>query len=173
VSARAHGGKQGDIYRTARSRLELLNRGAHVRRPLLLDGAAGGASGNTKGKLGRGEESISLERFIVIRDESYYPAIRLIVAIPKEEILDLTFLYYAIESIDIGHSGTSILQLTVPMVCNLSISIPSLAEQRSIAENLDGLHEETQRLATVYERRLVALEALKKSLLHQAFTGQL
>jgi len=32
---------------------------------------------------------------------------------------------------------------------------------------------ETQRLASLYERKLAALEALKKSLLHQAFTGQL
>ena len=32
---------------------------------------------------------------------------------------------------------------------------------------------ETQRLAHHYERMLAALAALKKSLLHQAFTGQL
>ena len=29
---------------------------------------------------------------------------------------------------------------------------------------------ETQRLARLYERKIAALEALKKSLLHQAFT---
>ena len=28
-------------------------------------------------------------------------------------------------------------------------------------------------IATLYERKLAALEALKKSLLHQAFTGEL
>ena len=32
---------------------------------------------------------------------------------------------------------------------------------------------ETQRLARLYERKHAALEALKKSLLHQAFTGAL
>ena len=32
---------------------------------------------------------------------------------------------------------------------------------------------ETQRLALFYEQKLAALEALKKSLLHQAFTGEL
>ena len=31
----------------------------------------------------------------------------------------------------------------------------------------------TQRLARLYDRKLVALEALKKSLLHQAFAGAL
>jgi type I restriction enzyme S subunit len=35
------------------------------------------------------------------------------------------------------------------------------------------LFAETERLANLYERKLAALEALKKSLLHQAFTGQL
>ena len=33
--------------------------------------------------------------------------------------------------------------------------------------------EETQRLESIYQRKLAALEALKKSLLHQAFTGNL
>jgi hypothetical protein len=32
---------------------------------------------------------------------------------------------------------------------------------------------ETQRLATLYERKQVALAALEQSLLHQAFTGEL
>jgi len=30
-----------------------------------------------------------------------------------------------------------------------------------------------ERLATIYQRKVAALEALKKSLLHQAFTGEL
>ena len=37
----------------------------------------------------------------------------------------------------------------------------------------DGRPAETQRLARLYERKLAALDALKKSLLHQAFTGEL
>ena len=32
---------------------------------------------------------------------------------------------------------------------------------------------ETHRLARLYEQKLATLEALKKSLLHQAFTGEL
>ena len=31
----------------------------------------------------------------------------------------------------------------------------------------------TQRLARLYEKKLAALEALKKSLIHQALTGEL
>lgn len=38
---------------------------------------------------------------------------------------------------------------------------------------LHGVEAETLRLATLYPRKLAALEALKKSLLHQALTGEL
>ncbi len=51
--------------------------------------------------------------------------------------------------------------------------IPPSDEQRAIVGQLDGLLENGQRLATLYTRKLAALEALKKSLLHQAFTGGL
>jgi type I restriction enzyme S subunit len=44
---------------------------------------------------------------------------------------------------------------------------------RKSRTELDGLREETERLASIYEQKLATLELLKKSLLHQAFTGQL
>ena len=56
---------------------------------------------------------------------------------------------------------------------NLTFDLPPLDRQKAIVEEIDSLHEETQRLARLYERKLAALEALKKSLLHQAFTGEL
>ena len=55
----------------------------------------------------------------------------------------------------------------------LEIGCPPVAVQQSIAEKLDALSAETQRLARIYERKLAALAELKKSLLHQAFTGDL
>ena len=56
---------------------------------------------------------------------------------------------------------------------NLTFDLPPLERQKAIVEEIDQLHEETQRLARLYERKHAALEALKKSLLHQAFTGEL
>jgi len=38
---------------------------------------------------------------------------------------------------------------------------------------MELLSAETRRLAVVYERKLAALEALKKSLLQRAFAGEL
>jgi type I restriction enzyme, S subunit len=55
----------------------------------------------------------------------------------------------------------------------LKIGCPSLVEQQAIVSSLDSLSAETQRLARVYERKLGALEALKNSLLHQVFSGNL
>jgi len=51
--------------------------------------------------------------------------------------------------------------------------IPPLAEQQVIVEKLAGLRAETQRLESIYRQKLASLDALKKSLLHQAFTGNL
>ena len=58
-------------------------------------------------------------------------------------------------------------------VKTLPISVPPIATQQAIVAKLEALTEETQSLARLYERKLAALEALKKSLLHQAFTRKL
>ena len=55
----------------------------------------------------------------------------------------------------------------------VQISCPPIALQESIVSILDSLLAETQRLASIYERKLASLDELKKSLLHQAFSGQL
>jgi len=51
--------------------------------------------------------------------------------------------------------------------------MPPIPKQKEIVAKLNAFHDETQRLARLYERKLAALEALKKSLLHQAFNGEL
>lgn len=56
---------------------------------------------------------------------------------------------------------------------NQMFPFPPLKKQKAIVATLNSLREETQRLARLYERKLAALEALKKSLLHKAFTGEL
>ena len=56
---------------------------------------------------------------------------------------------------------------------SLSIYLPPLDKQIDIVEHVDCLHAETQHLTRLYERKLTALEELKKTLLHQAFNGEL
>jgi type I restriction enzyme S subunit len=68
-------------------------------------------------------------------------------------------------------SGTKFLKLD--MIKDLKIYLPRLDEQRRIVLALDSIKEGLARLESLYRQKLAALEALKKSLLHQAFTGQL
>jgi type I restriction enzyme S subunit len=53
------------------------------------------------------------------------------------------------------------------------INLPSFKTQTKVVDALDKLSAETQRLESIYRQKLSALEALKKSLLHQAFAGEL
>ena len=50
---------------------------------------------------------------------------------------------------------------------------PSVSKQKEYVEMLDRLSAETQLLTRLYERKLAALEELKKSFLHRAFNGEL
>ena len=56
---------------------------------------------------------------------------------------------------------------------NERFPFPDLLTQKRLVGLLDDLSAEVQRLEDVYERKLSALDELKKSLLHQAFTGQM
>ncbi|RPJ32185.1 MAG: restriction endonuclease subunit S [Verrucomicrobiaceae bacterium] len=68
-------------------------------------------------------------------------------------------------------AGTKFLKLG--MIKDLEIELPSLTEQQRMVSTMDSVREETTRLAAIYQQKLAALEALKKSLLHQAFSGEL
>jgi type I restriction enzyme S subunit len=73
----------------------------------------------------------------------------------------------------VGSTGAA--QKTVSLAVLRNIAVPKipLSEQRSIAAKFDALSEQTHCLESIYQRKLAALEELKKSLLHQAFSGQL
>jgi type I restriction enzyme S subunit len=58
-------------------------------------------------------------------------------------------------------------------VKTLPIVVPPITSQRAIVKTLNGLEDETSSLESIYQQKLAALEALKKSLLHQAFSGDL
>ena len=55
----------------------------------------------------------------------------------------------------------------------MPIPVPPLLLQKAITDQITLLQTETQRLESIYQQKLSALDALKKSLLHQAFSGQL
>jgi type I restriction enzyme S subunit len=69
--------------------------------------------------------------------------------------------------------GAIMAGLNMGLIQELPVLLPPLKRQGELVTALDSLREETERLASLYERKLAALEVLKKSLLHQAFSGEL
>lgn len=69
--------------------------------------------------------------------------------------------------------GTTMSSLNHSILNELPIPVPPIAMQMKIMAVADELKSETQRLESLYHRKLAALEALKKSLLHQAFSSEL
>lgn len=69
-------------------------------------------------------------------------------------------------------------QATLPIINKtkwglLPVVVPPLEMQESIVSALEAIRVETRRLESIYRRKLAALEELKQSLLHRAFSGQL
>jgi type I restriction enzyme S subunit len=83
----------------------------------------------------------------------------------RSELFQKPLMSVADRSAQNGFSKDDIAQFPVPL--------PPREKQERIVAGIDTLSTETQRLASLYERKLAALEALKKSLLHQAFSGEL
>jgi len=88
------------------------------------------------------------------------------------------FLYYLYSQDKAGRlkkhfSGTGIQHFTGQVLAQFTIPIPPLSELRRAVAKFEELSIETQRLESIYQQKLAALDDLKKSLLHQAFSGQL
>jgi type I restriction enzyme S subunit len=69
--------------------------------------------------------------------------------------------------------GANINNINQTKLAALPLSLPSLAEQKKIVTELEAFTAETQRLEGIYQQKLAALGELKKTLLHEAFTGNL
>jgi type I restriction enzyme S subunit len=63
--------------------------------------------------------------------------------------------------------------ISLSLFRGLAVQLPPLSVQKEIVRGLDSVGIETQHLAAIYQSKLAALEALKNSLLHQAFSGEL
>ena len=85
------------------------------------------------------------------------------------------FLYHFYSACDWNSTkGATISRLYNDNLRQIVIAFPqSLDEQNRIAAQLDVLSEKTNQLTDIYRQKLTALDDLKKSLLHQAFSGQL
>ena len=113
-------------------------------------------------------------------DEKVVFAQRIIVLQPDASVMDSAFLKYLLlsqpvqERIRTKGTGATVQGIKARLLKTIEISFPpSLVVQRQIVSKLDALRIETQRLESVYQRKLTAIDALKKSLLNHAFSGEM
>lgn len=70
-------------------------------------------------------------------------------------------------------TGSGVPHISGQQIKNFEFMRPPLPVQRDISDRLEILRVETQRLESIYQQKLAALDELKKSLLHRAFSGDL
>jgi type I restriction enzyme S subunit len=83
--------------------------------------------------------------------------------------------YYFFTGLDVKklNSGTANPALNRNHVHPVEVHWPPATLQKVLVEKLDRLSAETQRLESVYQQKLAALDELRRSLLHQAFSEEL
>ena len=69
--------------------------------------------------------------------------------------------------------GTTQPTISMKSIRQVVVPIAPPAEHQSLVDNINALRDETQRLESLYQRKIAALDELKQSLLQQAFSGQL
>ncbi|MCD1607286.1 restriction endonuclease subunit S [Pseudomonas kunmingensis] len=93
-----------------------------------------------------------------------------------EDMATQRFVEFYLESIKLDKYITGAAQPKLNQKALNSIPIPipdSVADQMLVVTALEQVAAETQRLESIYREKLAALDELKQSLLHQAFSGQL
>ena len=99
--------------------------------------------------------------------------------LPRRDLLDRDFLYHLLlsprftEYAIAGSARAGMPKVNRDHLFEFRAFLPSIDRQRAIASQLDALGKQTSRLGSLYQRKLAALDELKRSLLHHAFTGQL
>lgn len=92
---------------------------------------------------------------------------------------DSKWLYYLMSSpqvfrqADVGATGAAQRTVSLKLLRGFEVPKVEIGRQEAAVRELDALSDCTRKLATVYQRKLDALDALKKSLLHHAFNGGL
>ncbi|MDA3942570.1 MAG: restriction endonuclease subunit S [Bacteroidetes bacterium] len=103
----------------------------------------------------------------------------LVILRAKEEINNDFLLYFLNSDLTINQifdfgNGAAQPNLSAGSLKKFIIPLPrSKEEQLSIVQQLASVKEQTQRLETLYQKKIAALDELKKSILQKAFQGEL
>jgi len=99
-------------------------------------------------------------------------------ALCPDSSLDSKFLFHLLHSkmdtlLSLVSRGATVHRLMTEQLRKLDLFLPPLPEQKRIIGILDQAFESRRHLESIYQKKLAALGELKKSLLQQAFSGNL
>lgn len=106
---------------------------------------------------------------VIKRTIPFVPIVRLIVAIPYENIIIVDYLFHYLTLINIKSSGSAIPQLTIPMIKDYRIHYPTLSEQQAIVDTLDAIKFKVDQLKSNYDKICKECDALKQAILRDVF----
>ena len=119
-------------------------------------------------------DTAALKMSILDRDGAFNQAIA---GVKPNERIDVEYVLHAInakkQSLLLQRRGVRQKNLSLGKIKDIFVSLPARQDQIKVVSELRDIATETQRLESLYRRKLTALAALKQSLLHQAFSGQL
>lgn len=110
--------------------------------------------------------------YAFVRTEKFVPIVRLIVVVPTKYTLPQYIKFY-LESQIITDAGSSIPQLTIPMVKNFSIPLPPLNEQKRIVTKIEKLFSSLDNSDKHLAHLEKQLKRYRQSVLKSAFEGEL
>ena len=114
--------------------------------------------------------------FSIVRDYSYFPIVRLLSFSPYKPI-NIKYINYGLNTLLEVGVGTSIKQLTIPMLAEKLLPLPPLSEQKRIVDKLEEILQLIEKYKEDKEKldelNLSFPSKLKKSILDYAVKGKL
>jgi type I restriction enzyme S subunit len=104
-------------------------------------------------------------------DEDFTAIKNTITLTPKDGTCTGKFLYRLLTYVELPKRGAAQPFISKGDIQTFSVNVPPLTTQERVVELVEKLEKHTDELAQVNGNKLAKLDALKHSLLHQAFTG--
>ena len=117
-------------------------------------------------------DTAALKMSILDRDGAFNQAIAGVR--PNNQVV-MEFLLHAINAFKpkllLERRGVRQKNLSLGKIKDIILPLPLMAEQQAIVNHVNTLATQTEHLESIYQKKIEALDALKKSILHQAFSG--
>ena len=116
--------------------------------------------------------------FVVQDDERFYYKDGNVISLRPIAPLNPFFFLYSFQAMHStdqfgGLTGATVRHLSLEKAKQLSLYVPNHETQNLVVKQIGSVKAECHRLVKIYEQKLAKLDALKSSLLHRAFAGEL